>query len=198
MSQSPDLKFSSAAILEKPFATHKPRLAFNGESVTDWRAWREKLLPELWERFGPFPDKAAPLNPQLLSTQRFDAFTHRKVVYYSREDAPISASTVARLKARCEAGQEPGGRPPAHGPVQVREVVLERPPTRRGRPDPDAGLGVVAPATCMELRVLSTVACVSRQLSRGVSASASPSRSGIEHLLRFHVARLGPMVCIAN
>ena len=91
MSSSSNLQFSSASILEKPFETHRPRLSFDGETVNEWRAWRERLLPELWERLGPFPEKAVPLNPQIVRTQRFDKFTHHKVIYSSRADVPIPA-----------------------------------------------------------------------------------------------------------
>ncbi len=90
MSSSSNLQFSSAAILEEPFETHKPRLSFDA-AVNEWRTWRGRLLPELWERFGPFPDKAAPLKPKIVSTQAFDTFTHHKLIYSSREDVPIPA-----------------------------------------------------------------------------------------------------------
>ena len=91
MSSSSELNFSSASILEEPFETHKPHLAFDGATVDEWRTWRERLLPELWERFGRFPDKTAPLKPKIVSTQAFDKFTHHKVIYSSREDVPIPA-----------------------------------------------------------------------------------------------------------
>ena len=90
MSSSSNLQFSSAAILEEPFETHKPRLSFDA-AVNEWRTWRGRLLPELWERFGPYPVKAAPLKPKIVSTQAFDKFTHHKVIYSSREDVPIPA-----------------------------------------------------------------------------------------------------------
>ena len=90
MSSSSNLQFSSAAILEEPFETHKPRLSFDA-AVNEWRTWRGRLLPELWERFGPFPDKAAPLKPKIVSTQAFDTFIHHKLIYSSREDVPIPA-----------------------------------------------------------------------------------------------------------
>ena len=91
MSSASELSFSSATILEKPFAMHKPRLAFDGQTFDDWQAWRKRLLPEMRELLGPFPDEAAPLNPQVVSTQTFDTYTHHKVVYSSRVDVPIPA-----------------------------------------------------------------------------------------------------------
>ena len=55
MPPSSNLQFSSASILEKPFESHQPRLAFDGTTVDAWRTWRERLLPELCERLGLSP-----------------------------------------------------------------------------------------------------------------------------------------------
>ena len=89
MPPSSEIQFSSAELLDHNFADHKPRLSFDGDTVDAWQDWRTQLLPELRDQLGPFPDEAFPLNPRIVSTEADDKLTVHKVIYHSREDAPI-------------------------------------------------------------------------------------------------------------
>ena len=96
MPPSSEIQFSSAELLDRDFAElidfcDKPRLSFDGDTADAWRDWRAQLLLELREQLGPFPDEASPLNPQIVSTKSHDKITIHKVIYHSREDAPIPA-----------------------------------------------------------------------------------------------------------
>lgn len=117
MPRSPDLQFSSAERLDRNFPDYSPRLSFDGDTVDAWRNWRARLLPELREQLGPFPDKAFPLNPQIVSTESKDKITIHKVIYHAREDTPIPAylsipkGTTTRAPAvLCIHGHVPGGK----------------------------------------------------------------------------------------
>ena len=117
MPPSSETQFSSAEFLDRDFVNHKPRLSFDGNSVDAWRDWRPQLLPELREQLGPFPDEAPPLNPQIVSTENYDKITIHKVIYHSREDAPIPAylsipkSATGKMPAvLCIHGHVPGGK----------------------------------------------------------------------------------------
>lgn len=117
MSPSSEIQFSSAELLDRDFADYKPRLSFDGDTDDAWRDWRAQLLPELREQLGPFPDEAAPLNPQIVSTEDYDKITIHKVIYHSRADAPIPAyllipkDVTAKTPAvLCIHGHVPGGK----------------------------------------------------------------------------------------
>ena len=100
-----EIQFSSAELLDHNFADHRPRLSFVPTYRDDaWREWRTQLFPELREQLGPFPDEAFPLHPQIVSTETYDKCTIHKVIYYSREDAPIPAYLVN--PQRCN-GEDP-------------------------------------------------------------------------------------------
>ncbi len=117
MPPSSEIQFSSADLLDRDFADHKPRLSFDGDTVDEWRDWRTQLLPELREQLGPFPDETFPLNPRIVSTEVYDRCTIHKVIYHSREDAPIPAylsipkGVMAKTPAvLCIHGHVPGGK----------------------------------------------------------------------------------------
>jgi dienelactone hydrolase len=117
MPPSSEIQFSSAELLDHDFANYRPRLSFNGDTVGAWRDWRAQLLPELREQLGPFPDEAFPLNPQIVSTESYNKITIHKVIYHSREDAPIPAylsipkGVTAKTPAiLCIHGHVPGGK----------------------------------------------------------------------------------------
>ncbi len=118
MPPSSEIQFSSAELLDHNFADHKPRLSFVPTYRDDaWRDWRIQLLPELREQLGPFPDEAFPLNPRIVSTESYDKITIHKVIYHSREDAPIPAylsipkGVTAKTPAvLCIHGHVPGGK----------------------------------------------------------------------------------------
>ena len=112
-----EIQFSSAELLDHDFADHRPRLSFDGDTIDAWRDWRARLLPELREQLGPFPDEAFPLNPQIVSTESHDKITVHKVIYHSREDAPIPAylsipkgATAKTPAVLCIHGHVPGGK----------------------------------------------------------------------------------------
>ena len=112
-----EIQFSSAERLDHDFADHRPRLSFDGDTINAWRDWRARLLPELREQLGPFPDEAFPLNPQIVSTESHDKITVHKVIYHSREDAPIPAylsipkgATAKTPAVLCIHGHVPGGK----------------------------------------------------------------------------------------
>ena len=117
MPPSSEIQFSSADLLDRDFADHKPRLSFDGDTVDAWRDWRTQLLPELREQLGPFPDEAFPLNPQIVSTEAYDKCTIHKVIYYSRAEVAIPAylsipkGVTAKTPAvLCIHGHVPGGK----------------------------------------------------------------------------------------
>ena len=112
-----EIQFSSAELLDRDFSDHIPRLSFDGDTADAWRDWRAQLLLELREQLGPFPDEASPLNPQIVSTENYDKITIHKVIYHSREDAPIPAylsipkSAPGKMPAvLCIHGHVPGGK----------------------------------------------------------------------------------------
>ena len=112
-----EIQFSSAELLDRDFADHKPRLSFDGDTVDAWRDWRTQLLPELREQLGPFPDEAFPLNPQIVSTESYDKITVHKVIYHSRENVTIPAYlsipngiTAKTPAVLCIHGHVPGGK----------------------------------------------------------------------------------------
>ena len=112
-----EIQFSSAELLDRDFADHKPRLSFNEDTADAWRDWRAQLFPELREQLGPFPDEAFPLNPRIVSTESYDKITIHKVIYHSREDAPIPAYlsipkgvTTKTPAVLCIHGHVPGGK----------------------------------------------------------------------------------------
>ena len=117
MPPSSDMQFSSAELLDCDFADYKPRLSFDGDTVDAWRDWRAQLFPELQAQLGPFPDEAFPLNPQIISTESHEKCTIHKVIYHSREDAPIPAylsipkgATTETPAVLCIHGHVPGGK----------------------------------------------------------------------------------------
>ena len=91
MHPSSEIQFSSAEFLDHDFPNHSPRLSFDGDIIDAWQDWRTQLLPELRAQLGPFPDEAFPLNPQIVSTESHDKITIHKVIYHSRENAPVPA-----------------------------------------------------------------------------------------------------------
>ena len=118
MPPSSEIQFSSAELLDRDFADYRSRLSFLPTYRDDaWREWRAQLLPELQKQLGPFPDEAFPLNPQIVSTETYDKCTIHKVIYYSREDAPIPAylsipkgATAKTPAVLCIHGHVPGGK----------------------------------------------------------------------------------------
>ena len=117
MPPSSEIQFSSAEFLDHDFADHKPRLSFNGDTADVWRDWRAQLFPELREQLGPFPDEAAPLNPQIVSTEDYAKITIHKVIYHSQADTPVPAylsipkGVTAKTPAvLCIHGHVPGGK----------------------------------------------------------------------------------------
>ena len=117
MPPSSEMQFSSAELLDRDFPNHKSRLSFDGNAVDAWRDWRTQLLPELREQLGPFPDEAFPLNPRIVSTESHEKCTIHKVIYHSREDAPIPAylsipkgATAKTPAVLCIHGHVPGGK----------------------------------------------------------------------------------------
>ena len=112
-----EIQFSSAELLDRDFANYRPRLSFGGDTVEGGRDWRTQLLPELRKQLGPFPNEAFPLNPQIISTESNDKITIHKVIYHSREDAPIPAylsipkfATAKTPAVLCIHGHVPGGK----------------------------------------------------------------------------------------
>ena len=85
MPPSSEIQFSSAELLDRDFADHKPRLSFDGDTVDAWRDWRTQLLPELREQLGPFPDEAFSSKP----ANRF----HRSLrqVHNPQSDLPLTS-----------------------------------------------------------------------------------------------------------
>ena len=117
MPPSSEIQFSSAELLDRYFADHKPRLSFDGDTVDAWRDWRTQLLPQLREQLRPFPDEAFPLNPRIVSTEVYDRCTIHKVVYHSRAEVAIPAylsipkGVAAKTPAvLCIHGHVPGGK----------------------------------------------------------------------------------------
>jgi len=47
----------------------RPRHAFEGQSREEWRAWRERALPEVLKTLGPMPAKV-PANPEVVAEAR--------------------------------------------------------------------------------------------------------------------------------
>ncbi len=118
MPPSSEIQFSSAELLDRNFADYRPRLSFVPTYRDDaWREWRAQLLSELQKQLGPFTDEPSPLNSQIVFTETYDKCTIHKVIYYSREDAPIPAylsipkGVTAKTPAvLCIHGHVPGGK----------------------------------------------------------------------------------------
>ena len=117
MPPSSEMQFSSAELLDRDFADYNPRLSFDGDTVDAWQDWRAQLFPELREQLGLFPGETFPLNPQIVSTEPNDKITIHKVIYHSREDAPIPAylsipkdTTTKTPAVLCIHGHVPDGK----------------------------------------------------------------------------------------
>jgi dienelactone hydrolase len=61
-------------------AQHRPRLRFGGETVEDWRNWREQLLPAAKATLGTMPEKV-PLNAEIVAEWREDGLVKQKVAF---------------------------------------------------------------------------------------------------------------------
>ncbi|MCZ6681182.1 MAG: acetylxylan esterase [Candidatus Poribacteria bacterium] len=117
MNSSLEMPFSSAEMLDQNFVNHKPRLSFDGGTFDAWQDWRKRLLPELRELLGPFPNGASPLSPRVVSTEAFDMFTLHRVIYHSQPNVPIPAYllipknvTEKTPAVLCIHGHVPGGK----------------------------------------------------------------------------------------
>ena len=109
MPPSSEIQFSSAELLDRDFADHKPRLSFDGDTVDAWRDWRTQLLPELREQLGPFPGRSVSSKP----ANRF----HRSLrqVHNPQSDLPLtSGGCNSRLSVDPERRNGKDARRPLH------------------------------------------------------------------------------------
>ena len=58
---------------------HRPKYAFEGQTQEEWRAWRERALPEVLKTLGPIPEKVPP-NPEVVTEWEAEGVVMQRVL----------------------------------------------------------------------------------------------------------------------
>ena len=85
-------------------ARHEPRYRFNGATESDWRQWRDELLPAVKATLGRMPDKV-PLNPEIQAEWTQDGLTKQRVIFDVERGLSASAYVFRPTEAK---GKLPG------------------------------------------------------------------------------------------
>ncbi len=76
--------FSMIEYFNRIAAEHKPILAFNGKSVSDWKQWKRKAYAKLLELLGDFPEPV-PLNAEVVASVEENGVIKERVVFDSEK-----------------------------------------------------------------------------------------------------------------
>lgn len=110
--------------------SHTPRLAFRGESRSDWESWRSRAEDKLLELLGEFPTPVD-LAPEVLYSIEDDGLIRERVVFDSEEhmsvpcvvlkpaDMPDDGTAPAIL---CSHGHGPFGKEPVAGNTSSEDL----------------------------------------------------------------------------
>ena len=89
------------------------RLRFTAANRKGAEAWQKKLRPKLVELVGGFPPRT-PLNPKILETREFPAYTRETIVFESRPGLTVYSYLLLPKRQAAPPGRRPlhpGSRP---------------------------------------------------------------------------------------
>lgn len=87
----PDVRYSPMHFIDELYKRNQPQLAFNAETVAEWKTWRRKLKSKVLELLGGMDDPRCDLQPRVLERKQMDGYTREKVVYSSRPEMLVPA-----------------------------------------------------------------------------------------------------------
>lgn len=115
---------------------HRPKYAFEGQTQEEWRAWRERALPEVLRTLGPMPEKVPP-NPEVVAEWEAEGVMMQRVLIDVQEGLsaallinrpPDATPENPRPAILCCHGHGPYGKEPVMGnraTAEMRANALE-------------------------------------------------------------------------